>query len=212
MWRDVLIPVWRPPYGDVDNRVRAIAKQVFGLETVVWDQDTGDWAIGSDANYTPTSVHNAYVGWLSDPTKPGLLVLEHEIATTEVDVFLDIYPYMVQYGWNVQNVANAFNFSMYQNANSDTDTPESATIGTGPVTIGQSTTSSSAAPTSTSASSTANAIASTSGSSSASASGSGASASASASAKSGADRHFGSPIMPLLAGVAVPLLTLVFLA
>jgi len=29
---------WRPPYGDVDNRVRAIAKQVFGLETVVWNQ------------------------------------------------------------------------------------------------------------------------------------------------------------------------------
>ncbi len=29
---------WRPPYGDVDNRVRAIAKGVFGLETVVWNQ------------------------------------------------------------------------------------------------------------------------------------------------------------------------------
>ena len=29
---------WRPPYGDVDNRVRAIAKGVFNLETVVWNQ------------------------------------------------------------------------------------------------------------------------------------------------------------------------------
>jgi chitin deacetylase len=29
---------WRPPFGDVDNRVRAIAKGVFGLETVVWNQ------------------------------------------------------------------------------------------------------------------------------------------------------------------------------
>lgn len=28
---------WRPPYGDVDNRVRAIAKGVFGLVTVLWD-------------------------------------------------------------------------------------------------------------------------------------------------------------------------------
>lgn len=29
---------WRPPYGDVDNRVRAIAKGVFGMETVVWNK------------------------------------------------------------------------------------------------------------------------------------------------------------------------------
>jgi len=29
---------WRPPFGDVDNRVRAIAKGVFGLETVVWNR------------------------------------------------------------------------------------------------------------------------------------------------------------------------------
>jgi len=29
---------WRPPFGDVDNRVRTIAKQVFGLETVPWNK------------------------------------------------------------------------------------------------------------------------------------------------------------------------------
>ncbi len=30
---------WRPPYGDSDNRVRAIAKEVFGLTTVIWNQE-----------------------------------------------------------------------------------------------------------------------------------------------------------------------------
>lgn len=30
---------WRPPYGDVDNRVRAIAKEVFGLTTIIWNQE-----------------------------------------------------------------------------------------------------------------------------------------------------------------------------
>jgi chitin deacetylase len=28
---------WRPPYGDSDNRVRAIAKEIFGLKTVIWN-------------------------------------------------------------------------------------------------------------------------------------------------------------------------------
>ncbi|KAJ2973659.1 hypothetical protein NUW54_g12025 [Trametes sanguinea] len=38
---------WRPPYGDSDNRVSAIAKEVFGLTTVIWNQDTEDWSIVS---------------------------------------------------------------------------------------------------------------------------------------------------------------------
>lgn len=38
-----LLPAWwRPPYGDVDARVRAIAKHVFGLTTVIWNHDTND--------------------------------------------------------------------------------------------------------------------------------------------------------------------------
>ena len=33
---------WRPPYGDSDMRVRAIAKEVFGLITVMWNQEYVD--------------------------------------------------------------------------------------------------------------------------------------------------------------------------
>jgi hypothetical protein len=33
-----LLPsIWRPPYGDIDNRVRAIATHVFGLHAVIWN-------------------------------------------------------------------------------------------------------------------------------------------------------------------------------
>lgn len=30
---------WRPPYGDTDTRVYAIAKEVFGLITILWNQE-----------------------------------------------------------------------------------------------------------------------------------------------------------------------------
>jgi peptidoglycan/xylan/chitin deacetylase (PgdA/CDA1 family) len=30
---------WRPPYGDTDVRVTAIAEVVFGLQTVVWNHE-----------------------------------------------------------------------------------------------------------------------------------------------------------------------------
>lgn len=30
---------WRPPYGDTDVRVNAIAQEVFGLTSIVWNQE-----------------------------------------------------------------------------------------------------------------------------------------------------------------------------
>ncbi|KAH7926539.1 carbohydrate esterase family 4 protein [Leucogyrophana mollusca] len=49
---------WRPPYGDVDDRVRAFA-HAFGLRTILWQYDSNDWREGTggitaanvDANY-----------------------------------------------------------------------------------------------------------------------------------------------------------------
>lgn len=30
---------WRPPYGDSDTRVQAIASKIFGLTTIIWNQE-----------------------------------------------------------------------------------------------------------------------------------------------------------------------------
>lgn len=41
----LVIAQYRPPYGDTDYRVSAIAREVFGLKTIMWDFDTSDWCI-----------------------------------------------------------------------------------------------------------------------------------------------------------------------
>jgi hypothetical protein len=46
---------WRPPYGDVDDRVRAIASQM-GLTTVLWDEDTDDWNMPGNVNETMSTM------------------------------------------------------------------------------------------------------------------------------------------------------------
>ncbi|WVQ96469.1 hypothetical protein IAU59_003574 [Kwoniella sp. CBS 9459] len=107
---------WRPPYGDVDNRVRAIAKGVFGLETVPWNTDSADWAIGSDPQYTPESVEAMLTGWLQGDKKNGLLLLEHEIKDTEVNLFKTIFPKIGANGWKIQSVADAFGMDWYVNS------------------------------------------------------------------------------------------------
>lgn len=98
---------WRPPYGDVDNRVRTIAMEVFGLKTVPWSSghDTQDWQIGSSDEFTVDSVVNTVRGWLQDPEKKGFIALEHESSQAEVDVFKQIYPIMMENNWKLVNVA-----------------------------------------------------------------------------------------------------------
>jgi peptidoglycan/xylan/chitin deacetylase (PgdA/CDA1 family) len=48
----------QPPYGDVDDRIRAIA-QGLGLQTIIWEYDTNDWEEGSD-NVTVADIDQNY--------------------------------------------------------------------------------------------------------------------------------------------------------
>ncbi|KAJ3185194.1 chitin deacetylase [Geranomyces variabilis] len=65
---------FRAPYGDIDNRVRAIAG-ALGYESVLWghDKDTGD----SDGG-TLASVVTAFTSW-NLPNQPGFIDLEHSL-------------------------------------------------------------------------------------------------------------------------------------
>ncbi|KAJ9103866.1 hypothetical protein QFC21_002328 [Naganishia friedmannii] len=113
---------WRPPFGDADYRVRMIAKEVFGLTTVVWNQDSADWAIGTDPKYTVEGVTATMRQWFSGPKSPGLVMLEHEASAADVQVFKAVYGDMLRNGWKVVNVAEAFNSWEYANAAKDNST------------------------------------------------------------------------------------------
>jgi hypothetical protein len=82
---------WRPPYGDVDNRVRNIATQL-GYKTSIWTQDfdTNDWNIPA-GTATPQSVVATFQTWLAKiPTMAtGFIVLEHDLFPQEVDVAIN---------------------------------------------------------------------------------------------------------------------------
>jgi hypothetical protein len=107
---------WRPPYGDADNRVRAIAKEVFGLDAILWNQDSSDWTMtGPDS---AASIRNNIQNWLQGPKTPGLIILEHEINDAMVQLFMDVLPMMRSNGWNLTSVAQlGATGSAYINAN-----------------------------------------------------------------------------------------------
>lgn len=114
---------WRPPYGDTDLRVTAIAKEVFGLTTVIWNRDTGDWQLGLNGGPTPQGIQNNMQQWLSGSQNPGLVILEHELSAGSVQAFITAFPLFKQYNWNLKSLATIEGLTPYQNAPDDTSTP-----------------------------------------------------------------------------------------
>ncbi|KAG0709635.1 carbohydrate esterase family 4 protein [Suillus ampliporus] len=121
---------WRPPYGDSDMRIRAIAKEVFGLTTVIWNQDTDDWTL-SEPNplTTPEKIQQQMTQWLTGPKSPGLVILEHELSDLSVKTFMDAYPMMVSNGWTRLSLAQLDGGPVYQNAWNSTSQVTPAKIG-----------------------------------------------------------------------------------
>lgn len=119
---------WRPPYGDVDNRVRAIAKGVFGLETVTWSQDTGDWNLDQGNGVTVETITTTFTTWLNDKSV-GLNVLEHEVRPSQAEVVKVIYPKAKELGWQVGTVADMWGLPWYHNAQNGSSPVVSMAVG-----------------------------------------------------------------------------------
>ncbi|KAF7369779.1 Carbohydrate esterase family 4 protein [Mycena venus] len=113
---------WRPPYGDVDDRIRYIATQL-GLETVIWKYDSFDWMVcpsllpheillaDTGANTHASQVgtngvtqatvqanYDALIGNVSAGTfdTVGAIMLTHELNNFTMQAAIDNYPALVK--------------------------------------------------------------------------------------------------------------------
>ncbi|KAJ9476534.1 putative Chitin deacetylase 2 (putative) [Pseudozyma hubeiensis] len=161
---------WRPPQGDIDNRVRAIAEEIFGLTNVLWNHDTNDWCLndqggsdcpGEDPGEDYASVARAASQGIYGPRDQGLIMLEHELTHASISVFKNYYPSLAGLGWITHNIPDLFDMPWYKNAWDDSLPPQNGTVlqtfqlGANPNDDSNTTTSSSEAPSSTAVSSSA---------------------------------------------------------
>jgi len=91
---------FRPPYGDTDARVHAIAKSL-GLTTIIWNQDTEDWQLPNGT--TLTQISDKMKTWLSGNKNPGLIMLEHELSIGSAQAFIDNYHFIPDNGWKTMS-------------------------------------------------------------------------------------------------------------
>lgn len=87
---------WRPPFGDTDDRVRAIAHGL-GLRTILWSDDTDDWNIEPSGDQPTATIDGNYKSIASKQTAGsystgGPIVLTHEIDNHTMTEFERMYP------------------------------------------------------------------------------------------------------------------------
>ncbi|ORZ01891.1 hypothetical protein BCR42DRAFT_497187 [Absidia repens] len=84
---------FRPPYGDIDDRVRDVAK-ALGFTAVIWTHDTNDWAMTEDKTFDPKWVDGNATKWANDAAtaEVGGVSLEHDLYKETVDAAVRILP------------------------------------------------------------------------------------------------------------------------
>jgi len=124
---------WRPPFGDADTRVRAIASEVFGLTSVIWNRDTEDFSL-STGGTTLEKIQDQFKEWLAGPRSPGLIILEHEIEGGDITAFINALPLIRSHKeWTAVSCAQLFenqpNGTWYLNAQNNTSPVKPINIG-----------------------------------------------------------------------------------
>ncbi|PWN94345.1 glycoside hydrolase/deacetylase, partial [Acaromyces ingoldii] len=126
----------RPPQGDIDARVRAIATEVFNVTCVMWDTESNDWCMtkgfktacpgenpGKDRASVEAAINKALVG----PKSPGVIVLEHELRKETVQIFEDYYPKLKGQGWKPKAISDlGAGMPWYTNAQNGAEAPTKA--------------------------------------------------------------------------------------
>ncbi|KAK0550631.1 hypothetical protein OC845_002586 [Tilletia horrida] len=127
---------WRAPYGDLDNRIRAIASEVFGMTAVNWNYDSNDWCMedngssdcpGQNPGQSMSSITNYIDQTVSNSTRsPGIIMLEHELTKYSVNAFIQhTWAGVLKYGWKHDNIPGLFGLPWYANSWNNT-TPNSS--------------------------------------------------------------------------------------
>lgn len=105
---------WRPPFGDVDDRIRAIATGL-GMRTIVWKYDTFDWEAGTD-NVTDADVDSNYMNIINLAqngtfNERGTIVLFHELTNFTMSEAVKFYPQLKAAFDHIVPVGVAYNIT-----------------------------------------------------------------------------------------------------
>ncbi|CAB4375904.1 unnamed protein product [Rhizophagus irregularis] len=143
----------RPPYGDVDDRVRSILSQL-GYKIVIWDKDTNDWMSGEDKNFQVSWVEGNFTEWVKEDDPTGHISLEHDLYKPSAEQGPLVVPIVQGAGFTIKPVAQCVGDTQPYLESTNTGTTDTTTGSTTNTTTGSTTDTTTGSTTDTTAGST----------------------------------------------------------
>ncbi|RIB28244.1 Carbohydrate Esterase Family 4 protein [Gigaspora rosea] len=117
----------RPPFGDVDDRVRNICTQL-GYKVVIWDMDTNDWLSDGNPSFQMSWVEGNFTQWVRQSSTTGHISLEHDLYNQTAAQGPLVVPILQNASFNIKPVADCLGFpGIYYKENSTTTTTATPT-------------------------------------------------------------------------------------
>ncbi|KAI9269193.1 hypothetical protein BDA99DRAFT_422936, partial [Phascolomyces articulosus] len=114
---------FRPPFGNIDNRVRDICK-ALGFTPVIWSVDTNDWYLTEHADtFDPKWITGNVTQWAA--TAKGGNSLAHDLYEETVAAAIDYTPVLAK-AFELTSVGDCNGLSSYTNGNGTAVNPPPA--------------------------------------------------------------------------------------
>ncbi|KAG2208106.1 hypothetical protein INT47_010468 [Mucor saturninus] len=110
--------LFRPPYGDIDDRVRDIGT-ALGFTSVIWDHDTNDWMLAEKVpGFKSEWIDGNFTEWAGEAntSSTGGLSLEHDIMLVTVQAAIKNLP-ILQAAYKVVTVGQCAGVPSYKETN-----------------------------------------------------------------------------------------------
>ena len=113
----------RPPYGDIDNRVREILAQL-GYKIVIWDEDTNDWMTEDPTTpgFQASWIEGNFTEWVQQKNTTGHISLEHDLYNTSAAQVPKVIPIVKGAGFNVKPVYQCVGDTTFIQSDANTTT------------------------------------------------------------------------------------------
>lgn len=103
----------RAPYGDIDDRIRFIAKSL-GYRLVQWDLDSHDYSFVHNRRNNMSEVLDSFRGWVRENPKHGHISLQHDLYKETVLQAQTVVPIVQDAGYNIMPVSVCTNANAYR--------------------------------------------------------------------------------------------------
>ncbi|KAI8096183.1 uncharacterized protein BX664DRAFT_323313 [Halteromyces radiatus] len=113
---------YRPPYGDIDDRVRSIG-HALGFIPVIWNHDTDDWKVAEDKSFDEHWIDGNVTEWAKEASSAttGGISLEHDLYQKTVDAAIRVLP-TLQKAYKVTTVGQCVNQPSYKEGGAQNST------------------------------------------------------------------------------------------